>query len=288
MVCGRGTPSLWKCFCMLYIFLENYVYTLRDATVEREFKCLWPCNINSFIHSCTHSTNLYGGRGLLPHKTHNEFSTLTSCFDLKQEVLLNVKIPQSMFVSHTNNSNKNNPCHLGHQKKKEIHPCNRSKQVILVTLQTCIGVPMCQAVQQVLGTWSRRRQSLGSRSSQPHEGTDTACMGRMSRNRFKKRRRCWWILKDKENDGQWVLNVSQPQCFQILSEVLLCSVATFSSTFSTQITWVVSQQYIFWIWTEMLSGLNKCFTNSPQEKVLSIVYLSSTNMNLILYWSKEY
>lgn len=137
-MCGRGTPFLWKCFCMLCIFLENYVYTLRDTTVEREVNCLWSCNINSFIHSCTHSTNLYLGRGVCcshtKHIMNSPLSRLTlnsskRCFSMS-------RFHKACFVSHTNNSNKNNPCHLYHQKKKKrrytlVH---RSKQVILVTL----------------------------------------------------------------------------------------------------------------------------------------------------------
>lgn len=95
----------------MYFLKELCVYLERHNSGERVQVSM--TIQHEFIHPFMHASNksiLVGA--LLLHKTHHEISTL------------NVKIPQSRFVSHTNNSNKNNPCLLCHQKKKkEIHPC---------------------------------------------------------------------------------------------------------------------------------------------------------------------
>lgn len=82
----------------MYFLGELCVYLERHNSGERGQVSM--VMQHQFIHPFMHTFNKsISGKGgvLLPHKTHHEFSTLTSYFELKQEMLLNVKISQSMF-----------------------------------------------------------------------------------------------------------------------------------------------------------------------------------------------
>lgn len=244
---------------------------------------------HQFIHSVMHAFN----KSILVRASHAPIN----CYKFLHTHLLLWDLPfsvsrihkGSLFPTPITTQIKNNLCHLRHQKKKsqDILYIGQNKSYQSLCRQL-LSISVYQALQQVLGTQSRMRQHRShmrflrwhsiSFLTQPE-------WGRMSKIMFKKRRWLCWILQDKENNGQWALFKCQTQHFKILNEMLHFSVHILPVCRSYRL--FPNNMFSLYELYTTLSWLNKCLTNSLQEKALGIVYLSGTTMNLIFYLSKE-
>lgn len=178
---------------------------------------------HQFNHSFMHdSTNLYWYRSCA-HQNTSWILHIPSCFGVYLSpcpgFTKQVYFPWIIHVIFV----------LG--KKVELSLCigqNKSHQSI------CRQLLCVSCTRHCSRCWghSNMRQSLGARSSQTHEETDSqlpnsAWMGKDIKRWGQEQKVVVLNLEGQEDDRQWALFKSQPQCFQILNEVLFCSGSTF-------------------------------------------------------------
>jgi hypothetical protein len=128
-------------------------------TVEAEFLYRQAYNIYSL-------TNLRAQ--VLQHspRTYARFSTFTSALE---SVFLSVQGPQSRFsILITNYTRLIYVTSVIRNKTRET-PAHKPKQFLLTSLQKGMEHPMYQALSQGLKTLTQNEDSLGLRSSWPHE-----------------------------------------------------------------------------------------------------------------------